>query len=104
MGNHAVGQAMAAVAKAALEAHQEGAATMTTGEALRVLDALAEPWRGSDAEFDGFEGMDELVALISAAFDAEPPGGPSADDPDEDDYEDWYEEVYEQFSRRYGFW
>lgn len=95
MGNHSVGKAMATGATVALRSNP----APTREQALATLDLLGEPWRGADAEFDGFEDADDLVSLISIAFGVEPPLGTDADDEDGG----WYDEVYESFRKRYAF-
>lgn len=92
MGNHAVGKAMAAGATALLAIKSD----MAKEEAIVALDKLAEPWRDADAEFDAFDGAEDLMRLISMAFGVEPPL--------DDDDEYWYDEAYEPFCKRYGFW
>ena len=73
----------------------------TSEEALKILDALGENWRGSDAEFDDYTFPGEpLGRLIHRAF-----GVRSLDEyqNSDEDGELWYEEVYRKFRERYDF-
>lgn len=98
MGNHDVGRAMDAAARGFWAAN--GDAPVTKEKALLVLDAVAEQFRGADAEFDdSLTPAEPLGRLVAAAF------GPWAegDDLDEDGWERWYEAIHRPFSERYEF-
>lgn len=100
MGNHHVGRAMNSAAKGFWVGN--GDAPVTKEKALAVLDAVAEEWRGADAEFDDHLDPDEpLGRLLMIAF------GPwTKDDELENDRaegEHWYEKIKQPFSERYEF-
>lgn len=107
MGNHSVGYAMAAAAKAFWVGN--GDTPVTKEKALAALDAAAEDFIGSDAEFDDeLYGVTPLSRLVEIAFDATP--DESADlrgELDEGRIEDagelWYDGPISRFSERYRF-
>jgi len=106
MGNHDVGRAMSAAAKAFWAGN--GDAPVTQEKALAVLDAAAEDFIGADAEFDD-ELIDEtpLSRLVAIAFEATPDevadlkGEYPCDDGDAGML--WYEGAQSRFSERYKF-
>jgi len=107
MGNHHVGRAMSAAAKAFWVGN--GDAPVTKEKALAALDAAAADFIGSDAEFDDelYE-VTPLSRLVEIAFDASP--DESADlrgELDEGRIEDagelWYDGPISRFSARYKF-
>lgn len=98
MGNHDVGRAMGAAARAFWAGN--GDAPVSKEKALAVLDAAADVFRGADAEFDDECAPDEpLGKLVAIAF------GPWTDEDDEkDEYgENWYEKIERPFRDRYDF-
>lgn len=98
MGNHDVGRALAAAAKGFWVGN--GDAPVTKERALAALDAVAEDFRGADAEFDDHLLPDEpLGRLVGAAF------GPwtAEDEAADEDGEAWYEKIRRPFSDRYDF-
>ncbi|SRR5258706_10905471 len=109
MGNHDVGRGMNAAAKGFWAGRESGAKAATDGypdpaltkeEALKFLDAVAEEWRGADAEFDGYCQPDEpLGRLLVIAF------GPwNGEGLDEDKYwDDYYNKIEKPFNQRYDF-
>lgn len=98
MGNHDVGRGMHAAAKAFWVAN--GDAPVTKEKALAVLDAMAEDYRGADAEFDDYLCQDEpLGRLLAIAFG---PWGEQQEAEDSDG-EGWYETIQRPFSERYEF-
>lgn len=102
MGNHDVGRAMAAGAKGFWAGRGDN--PVTPAEAMAVLDAIAEDFRGSDAEFDDELSEDTpLSRLIAIAFEATPEQIASRDGEADDDHEAWYEGVERKFSERYEF-
>jgi hypothetical protein len=119
MGNHEVGRAMCAVAKGywAGRAHAfppDGSAERDEGtipppskeEALAVLDAAAEEFRGADAEFDDELAFDSpLSRLVAIAFEATEKEIGSRDGHEgyEDDGEAWYDGPETRFRSRYEF-
>ncbi len=74
----------------------------TAEEALKVLDAAAEDFRGADAEFDDYLMPNEpLGKLVAVAF-----GGWSKEDGRknaETSGNHWYEQRMRPFSDRYDF-
>lgn len=101
MGNHDVGRAMAAGAKGFWAGRGDN--PVKPEDAMAVLDAIAEDFRGADAEFDDeFFGETPLSKLVAVAFEATPEQLASRDE-DIDDGEAWYEGVYRRFSQRYEF-
>lgn len=108
MGNHNVGQGMSAAAKAYFLARKQLKATdkVSKEEALAVLDLIAEPFRGADAEFDDADFPHEpLGQLIIIAFGWK--GGQlpknATDKVTETFYEKWCDFTHETFSKRYEF-
>ena len=98
MGNHSVGDAIAAGAKGFWFGN--GDEPVTKGRALSALDAFAEDFRGADVEFDDHLWPDEpLGRLIGIAF------GPwtEEDEKANDDGDRWYEKIDKPFCERYGF-
>lgn len=102
MGNHDVGQGMAAAAKVVKLLREK--MIMPDGvkfPAMDVLDVIAEPYRGADAEFDDALNPGEpLFDLVHEAFE---PESPKPDLGDEDSYDEWCDAVYTPFRQRYGF-
>ncbi len=98
MGNHDVGRAMAAAARAYWRGL--GVVVPTRDQALAALDEMAEDFRGADAEFDDelmgahASPLARLIVIGFEAMPAEVEGGPDGDL--------WYA-VTERFSKRYGF-
>lgn len=104
MGNHDVGRAMSAGAKGFWAGRGDN--PVTPAEAMAALDAVAEEFRGADAEFDDeFFGETPLSKLVALAFEATPEQIASRDGegPPDDDGDAWYEGVYRKFSERYNF-
>lgn len=111
MGNHNVGRAMSAgaIAAMALFGNLPTPIKMTKEWALTILDALAEPWLGADAEFDD-ELSEEtaLSILVAVAFEATPAeladlrgeGSPSLGD---DHGQLWFDGPCTRFRERYKF-
>lgn len=98
MGNHHVGRAMGAAARAFWAIHED--APLTKEQALKVLDAAGEQFRGVDAEFDDECFPDEpLGRLLAVAFGPWPIPGQEPDD----DGEGWYEGIERPFRARYDF-
>lgn len=99
MGNHNVGRAMAAAARAFLVGL--GDKPLTKEVALAALDAMAADFIGADAEFDDELSTDTpLSRLVAVAFDA------TTDDianRDEGDGALWFEGPETRFSERYRF-
>jgi len=92
MGNHDVGRGMNAAAKGFWAGRNGKTDDTTSEEALIFLDAVAEEWRGADAEFDDYLHPDEpLGCLIAIAFS---PGVGK---------ENFFEEVNDKFRKRYSF-
>ena len=75
---------------------------VTKEQALVALDAAAEPWRRSDAEFDDllFDRQSNLFKLIMVAFEPTPE---EFDSLDHGDGEAWYEGPIKRFRDRYDF-
>jgi len=97
MGNHDVGRAMGAAARGFWAGN--GDAPVTKEKALAVLDAVAERFRGADAEFEDETLPDEpLGRLMAIAFGPLPP-----DQEPDDDGEGWYEGIERPFRDRYEF-
>ncbi len=94
MGNHDVGRALVAGSKGFWAGRKDG--LVTKDEALTVLDAMAEDFRGADAEFDDNDIPDSpLGRLVAIAFDAT--------EEEITDGDAWYEGPWTRFSDRYGF-
>lgn len=101
MGNHDVGRAMAAAARAFWIATDGSEPDQAT--ALEALDAAAEDFIGADAEFDDeLFGETPLSKLVALAFDATPDEIKSRDT-DHDDGMAWYEGPERRFRDRYKF-
>src|SRR5882672_8313426 len=99
MGNHDVGRAMAAGAKAVMQAL--GPDKPSPSKALGLLDTLAEPFHGADAEWDDeLFGQTPLALLIAAAFDATDDELAALLKPDDNL---WLNGPYLRFCERYGF-
>lgn len=92
MGNHDVGRAMDRTARLLIGRRKEGES------ALELLDAICEPYRGSDAEFDDALFYGEPLAEL--ALEAFAPGQSFDDDIDG---EGFYEGVIRPFRKRYDF-
>lgn len=94
---------MAAGAKGFWAGHGDN--PVTPAEALAALDAIAEEFRGADAEFDDeFFGETPLSKLVAIAFEATPEQIASRDgEADDDDGDAWCEGVQSKFSDRYKF-
>lgn len=105
MGNHDVGRGMAAAARVFWIA--KGDAKVTQELALKALDAMAEDYRGADAEFDDElhqeTDLSELVAIAFNASDKARAFLKGEDDDEETAYDEWYATVYRPFSERYRF-
>ncbi|MGB3042491.1 MAG: hypothetical protein WBB98_04835 [Xanthobacteraceae bacterium] len=107
MGNHNVGRAMSAAAKAFWAGN--GDAPVTKERALAVLDAAAEDFIGADAEFDDeLWEVTPLSRLVAIAFDATPDEladlrGELDEGRIEDSGELWYDGPHSRFSKRYRF-
>lgn len=103
MGNHDVGRGMAAAAKTFWIATK--GQEVSRELALEALDAMAEDYRGADAEFDD-ELLEEtdLSRLVLSAFGATDRARKylTGDDLSEDAEADW-DVTYEQFRSRYEF-
>lgn len=99
MGNHDVGRGMHAGAVGYWVGRTYFAPEPSPAEALNVLDQLAEPYRGTDAEFDDYLDFDQpLGRLINIAY------AWTKEDQEKDiDGNDWYEFVYRRFRQRYEF-
>ena len=112
MGNHDSGRAMGRAATLALKMR-------TTQSAIELLDAICEPYRGSDAEFEAedpnqrghihpdYEQYTDpagpLGKLIIEAFDKENVGTWESAERDDAFYDRWYDGPYDQFRKRFGF-
>lgn len=74
---------------------------------MKIIDILAEPWRGADAEFDDEDFLGhELGNLIAIAFGwdgGEPPPDHYASETHEDFWDKWHTWVKENFRKRYDF-
>ena len=102
MGNHDVGRAMGAGAKAVMQAL--GPDKPSPSKALGLLDTLAEPFRGADAEWDDeLFGPTPLALLIAAAFDATDDELASLLGLNKDDNNLWFNGPYLRFCKRYEF-
>lgn len=98
MGNHHVGRALEAAAKGFWLGNGETA--VTKERALEVIDAIAEEFRGSDAEFDDATYPNEpLGRLMAIAFGPYPEPGAEPDH----EGEGWYEGIERPFFERYNF-
>lgn len=100
MGNHDVGRAMGAAAAGFWAGN--GDRPVTKEQALAVLDAAGERFRGADAEFDDECFPEEpLGRLLAIAF------GPWTKADEKTDRrtsgETWYEKIQRPFNERYGF-
>ena len=111
MGNHDVGRGMATGARGFWIGN--GDAEVSKEKALRAMDAIAEDYKGADAEFDdelstdtplsrllviAFTHTPEMVSVIVGDYDEEREEM-SADDV----WELWYDGPYAQFRDRYEF-
>ena len=93
MGNHAAGRAMVQVATELR--------SKTALSPLEVLDIACEPFRNTDAEFDGAcEPDTPFGRLLFAAFQP----GVRYDPKTDEDGEWWWENVREPFRKRYDLW
>lgn len=98
MGNHDVGRAMGAAARGFWSIN--GDDPVTKEKALSFLDAVGEPFRGADAEFDDETFEEEpLGRILAIAFGPWPVPGQEPDD----DGEGWYEGIERPFRDRYEF-
>jgi hypothetical protein len=114
MGNHDAGRAMGRAAEMWWLGRDDIPPT-SSAEALRVLDTICEPYRGSDAEFEAaFTGSEAagnyndyrdpdapLGRLMIVAFEVSPNVVASID---EEEDNRWYEEVVVKFKDRYDFY
>ena len=106
MGNHQIGRAMAAAAKAFWMGN--GDRPVTKEKALEVLDASAADFIGGDAEFDDeFFGETPLSRLVAIAFEATPDELAGLKGEYQCDADDvgmlWYEGPETRFRDRYKF-
>lgn len=107
MGNHDVGRGMEVGAKVFWSMLEpDGSAERdeppTKEVVLRALDIMAEPYRGSDAEFDDSTHRDEpLGKMMAIAFGPWTPEDEEKDAAEEGDH--WYEKIYRPFRERYEF-
>lgn len=108
MGNHGVGRGMAAGARGFWLGN--GEQPVDQERALQAMDAIADDYRRSDAEFDDELSTDTpLSRLLLIAFGATEQDkrlilGDLPDDADEEAaWDDWYEGTYSRFRERYGF-
>ena len=97
MGNHEVGRAMGQMAGVALKLR-------TNQTALELLDAICEPYRNTDAEFEEYTEPDQpLGKLIAEAFAPTVNWVEKRVNENDDDDDCWYE-VYRKFRERFDFW
>lgn len=102
MGNHNVGRAMASAAKVFWLAQPENGPQPTKEKALEVLDAAAEDFYGSDAEFDDhLHPETPLGRLVAIAFEATPEE--LIDEEDENYNNPWYDGPESRLRQRYRF-
>ena len=108
MGNHDVGRGMAAGARGFWVGN--GHSDVDQSKALEAMDAIADGYEGSDAEFDDELSTDtELSRLMCIAFDASEQDrlllkGELPEDADEEAaWDAWHEGVYSRFRKRYRF-
>lgn len=103
MGNHDVGRGMAIAAKVFWLTKGRGD-EVSQELALKVLDAMAEDYIGSDAEFDDELSTEtDLSELVAIAFNASEKARASLSGEADDDGDEWYETVYRPFRERYRF-